>query len=138
MTSLLTEDMKHRIDSVIEYIGTSTDNWLTVKYKLIRAFSYHQNGLFSCVNVHTRKQELNDFDKEVIEYWREKTGISLGLRPDQIHDPNYVYVPRVFAFAAHNERRRQAKRERELLNPPKPKRKYTHKIPKLDSTQHEK
>lgn len=104
----LTDFIKGRIDYVIQYAGTDCDDWHRIKIELIRSFLNVHRKLFSRRHYVTKKHVLNSFDKEVIAYWLEKTGIELKPDPKKMHDPNWINNGK-FSFKEINEKRKLLK-----------------------------
>lgn len=89
----LPEIVKERIEFVSKYIGTDTSDWLVVKHHISLSLPKTHRGLFSRRHKTTKKQIVNEFDKLVMNYWKQLTGIDLILEPSKIHDPNWVKKP---------------------------------------------
>tara|TARA_R110001583_G_scaffold48919_14_gene153169 strand:+ start:12 stop:278 length:267 start_codon:yes stop_codon:yes gene_type:complete len=68
-----------QIDSVSCYTD-DCDDWVEIKKQIMLGLPSHLRKLFSTRDPITKEQRLSDFDREVINYYREKTGISLILR----------------------------------------------------------
>lgn len=85
--------VKDRVEFVAKYIGTNTDDWLVVKYHCALNLPKTHRSLFSHRHPTTKKQTPNDFDRAVMNYWKELTGVELKLDPAKIHDPNWIWKP---------------------------------------------
>ena len=107
----LSVEIKEKIKFVADYIGNSTNDWLTIKKQLINNFAGSQRGLFSKRHPRTKKQIVNDFDRLVMDYWYLLTGVSVILDKNKIHDPDWIYKPKGWRLREiNNERKRLAKK----------------------------
>jgi len=64
---------------VASYVG-DCDDWVTVKKEILRGIPSPLRKRFSRRDSRTKEQWLNDFEKELINYYREQTGVDLKLR----------------------------------------------------------
>jgi len=69
-----------QIHEVSSYAG-SCDDWVTIKKEILKGIPSCLRKKFSRRNSLTKEQEPNDFDRDVINYYREYTGIELKIRP---------------------------------------------------------
>jgi|TARA_Y100000034_G_scaffold123815_1_gene171144 hypothetical protein len=58
----------------------SCDDWVTIKKEVMKGLPSFLRKHFSTRDPITKEQNLNDFEKELISYYREITGVSLILR----------------------------------------------------------
>ena len=56
------------------------DDWVTIKKEIMRGIPSELRKNFSTRDPKTKEQNLNDFEKCLINYYKEHTGISLILR----------------------------------------------------------
>ena len=56
------------------------DDWVTIKKEIMKNISPKLRKNFSTRDPKTKNQHLNDFEKELINYYKELTGIDLVLR----------------------------------------------------------
>ncbi|TXH11470.1 MAG: hypothetical protein E6R04_02470 [Spirochaetes bacterium] len=103
--------LKQRIDEVIGYIGDSTTDYLIIKRQLINNFPTPSRGLFSARHPCTKKHTLNDFDRAVMAYWEQETGVELKLDPGKLHDPGWEQKKKGWALVLLNEQRRKRHHE---------------------------
>ena len=68
-----------KVGFVSEYVG-SCDDWVTVKKQTMLNLPPRLRKNFSTRDPKTKEQWLNDFEKELIIYYRDLTGIELLLR----------------------------------------------------------
>jgi hypothetical protein len=68
-----------KLSFVSEYVG-SCDDWVTVKKQTMLNLPPRLRKNFSTRDPKTKEQWLNDFEKELIIYYRDLTGIELLLR----------------------------------------------------------
>ena len=59
------------------------DDWMSVKKYLLRSIPIVDRKLFSTRDSKTKRQEINDFEKEIIQYYEIQTGKKLRL-PDNV------------------------------------------------------
>lgn len=67
------------ISFIHSYTAGGITDWKVLKKELLRLLPPDQRKLFSTRNSRTKKQTLNDFEKSVIERWKEITGSCLYL-----------------------------------------------------------
>ena len=87
------ETVINRIDYVISIVDGSTDDWIRIKCFFQRSLPKHLRKYISSVDVHSRKQKPNDFDYAVMNYWKEKTGVTLFIPESKLHPINYILPP---------------------------------------------
>ncbi len=92
------DKLKQRIEYVADYIGTETNDWLLIKPHLIRAFSSDTRKLFSLRHPCTKKQIPNNFDRMVMEFWKELTGIEPIIKEINLHPENWVHKKKGWAL----------------------------------------
>jgi hypothetical protein len=114
------QPLKQRIKEVIEYVGDSTTDYLIIKRQLINNFPNPARGLFSARHPCTKKHTLNEFDRAVIEYWEEETGLKLQIDPTKLHDPGWEQKKKGWALVLLNEQRRRPDNETEFQPPGSP------------------
>jgi len=108
--------LKEKIEEVAAYIGETTTNYLTVKRQLINNFPSPSRSLFSARHPCTKKHQLNDFDKEVIRYWFELTGVELRIPSEMMHNPEWQHKKKGWALALFNRERKHAKISKQPIN----------------------
>ena len=72
-----------RIVEQLEFVASyadDCDDWVTVKKEVMRGIPSPLRKNFSTRDPKTKEQQLNEFEKHVIEFWKEKTGTELKLR----------------------------------------------------------
>ena len=73
-------------DRIIEQINfvasyaDDCDDWVTVKKEVMRGIPSTLRKNFSTRDPKTKEQWLNDFEKELISYYKKATGINLVVR----------------------------------------------------------
>lgn len=72
-------DILEAIDVTRQYFGTE-DNWVTFKKEVMKQIRSSSRKNFSTRDPKTKKQSLNDFEKEVIEHWFKLTGVKLIIK----------------------------------------------------------
>ena len=68
-----------QVDFVASY-ATDCDDWVTIKKQVMLGLAPSLRKNFSTRDPKTKEQALNNFEKELINYYRDKTGIDLVLR----------------------------------------------------------
>lgn len=76
---MIPEKIKAQIDYVAGY-AYDCDDWVEIKKQIMLGLPSDLRKLFSTRDQKTKEQILNDFDRKVISYYKEKTGVSLVLR----------------------------------------------------------
>jgi hypothetical protein len=74
-----TEAILDKLSFVSEYVG-DCDDWVTVKKQVLLNLPPIVRKNFSTRDPKTKEQWLNDFEKDLIIYYKELTGIDLVLR----------------------------------------------------------
>ena len=76
---------------VASYAG-DCDDWVTIKKQLLLNLAPRLRKNFSTRDSKTKEQWLNEFEKYLINYYKEETGISLVLRTlDERRNANYEF-----------------------------------------------
>ncbi len=105
----LTEiDIRH-IDYVIEYVGTFSNDWFTIKKEIINRYPRKERVKFSRRHYSTKLFFVNDFERKIIEYWKEKTGIELFIDEKKLHPTTWKRNPRGWGLLIYNETRKKKK-----------------------------
>ena len=73
------EKIRESFRFVSSYTG-DCDDWVTIKKQVLLNISPELRTNFSTRNPKTKEQWLNDFEKEMITYYKQLTGIQLVLR----------------------------------------------------------
>lgn len=68
-----------QIEFVMSY-ASECDDWVEIKKQIMLGIPSNLRSNFSTRDPLTKEQCLNDFEKEIINYWKEKTGTHLKLR----------------------------------------------------------
>jgi len=74
--------MDSRIEEAIHYVMTyapDISEWKVLKKELLKALPIDKRKLFSTRDPVTKKQNFNDFERNVVEYWKNITGAELYL-----------------------------------------------------------
>jgi len=102
--------LKEKIEYVASYVQGSCTDWFLVKKEIVRSMPGHlrTNIGFSIRHRNTKKMLINDFDREVINFWKLLTGIDLFIDPARLHDPTWVHRPKGWALNGNKEKYLQA------------------------------
>lgn len=82
MNSITSDDLEkifEIVEQVSEYAG-DCDDWVTVKKQILLNLAPKLRKNFSTRDSKTKEQSLNAFEKDLIVYYKEATGIQLVLR----------------------------------------------------------
>jgi len=77
--TMSTEKIFEQVRFVSSYVG-DCDDWVTVKKQVMLNLPPVLRKNFSTRDPKTKEQWLNDFEKELINYYKSLTGIDLVLR----------------------------------------------------------
>ena len=102
----LSQHVQEVIDYVAEY-ATSTNNWLTVKKEILWLLSVKERSEFSRRHYSTKKHSLNDFEKQIIIYWKTSTGVDLTIPDNLLHNPSWVRHRRGWGLKRFNKERQE-------------------------------
>ena len=73
------EKIYDQVDFVASY-AIDCDDWVTIKKQIMLGLPPILRKNFSTRDPKTKEQSLNNFEKELINYYRDKTGTTLVLR----------------------------------------------------------
>jgi hypothetical protein len=104
------EELIEVIDYAADYIGDATDDWFRIKKQLVNLFPPRERSRFSRRHYSSKKHILNLFDKSVINYWENKTGVSLWIDPEKLHPEDWNPKPRGWGILELNEERAKQKK----------------------------
>ena len=82
MMTVILED-KERILEELHLVSTfvgDCDDWVTIKKQIMKYLPPKIRKNFSTRDQKTKEQSINDFEKELINYYKGLTGVSLVLR----------------------------------------------------------
>lgn len=68
-----------KLREVSDFVG-DCDDWVTIKKELIKLLPSSVRSKFSRRHPITKEQQTNKFEYELINYYKEMTGISLVIR----------------------------------------------------------
>jgi hypothetical protein len=68
-----------KINFVSTYVS-DIDDWIIIKKELLKQLPPNLRMLFSRRDEKTKKHSLNMFEKEIIDYWKRLTGITLIIK----------------------------------------------------------
>mgnify|MGYP003131351068 CR=1 FL=1 len=77
--SKIPKRITEELEEISQYAG-SCDDWMTIKKEVMRSIPPNLRALFSRRDPITKEQNPNEFDMEVIEYYKSLTGVSLKIR----------------------------------------------------------
>ena len=76
---------------VASYVG-DCDDWVTIKKQILLGIPSPMRKNFSTRDARTKEQSLNNFERELINYYKEITGTTLILRTlEERRDLNYGF-----------------------------------------------
>lgn len=103
---VLSDYLKERIQYVAAYIGTASDSWPVIKKHIVISMpGQRRKGLgFSRRHRFTKKMTLNEFDKAVMLYWSELTGVYPKIPETLLHDEGWVRRPKGWALNGGKEK----------------------------------
>lgn len=102
---ILPKRIKQVIEESIFIVNNTTNDWVTIKKLIIKQIRPKDRSLFSRRHESTRKQLINDFEKEIIKYWFYRTGVELWINPDKFHPENWIWRPVGWKIREINEER---------------------------------
>lgn len=106
---MIPNKLKEIIDYVIDYVGNSSNDWFSIKKELVNLFPPKERSRFSRRHYSTKKHLINDFDREVIKYWEQKTGNKLFIDESKLHPNTWQRKPKGWGLVEINEKRRKQK-----------------------------
>jgi len=74
---------RERIIKCVDFVATYSgdcDDWVTIKKQVLLNLPPRLRKRFSTRDPKTKEQWLNDFEKELINYYRDTNGVDLVLR----------------------------------------------------------
>jgi hypothetical protein len=118
----ISQDIKSVIDYVMEY-ASETSNWLDVKKEIMWNLATPKRKLFSRRHYSTKKHSLNEFELQILSYWKQKTGVTLSIPAELQHDPKWVRHDRGWGLRKYNLLRQEKRSQQEKLKRKSTKRK---------------
>ena len=76
---MIPDRILEQVKFVASYV-CDCDDWVTVKKEVMRGIPSPMRKKFSTRDPRTKEQWLNDFEKDLINYYYRSTGIRLVLR----------------------------------------------------------
>jgi len=104
---------KELIDYVYDYVDNTTNDWFTIKTQLVQTFPPKERKLFAKRHFSTKKRMINNFDREIIVYWEDKSGSKLVINQEQLHPDSWVQKPVGWALKVINEEKRKNKSKKD-------------------------
>jgi hypothetical protein len=80
---MISPEDKERIFEEIRFVSKFTsdcDDWVTIKKEVMKGLPPSLRKTFSTRDSRTKEQTLNDFEKIIINYYYDLTGVRLILR----------------------------------------------------------
>ena len=107
----LSDILKEKIEYVASYVQSSCIDWFKIKQEIIRSLPGYMRKKtgFSKRHKNTKKMIINDFDREVIKYWEEITGLRLFIDESKLHNPEWIHRPKGWALNGGKEKILQQK-----------------------------
>tara|TARA_B100000214_G_C23852860_1_gene574260 strand:- start:397 stop:663 length:267 start_codon:yes stop_codon:yes gene_type:complete len=68
-----------QVDFVMSYAG-DCDDWVTIKKEVMKGIPSNLRKNFSTRDAKTKNHTLNNFEREIINYYRDRSGIHLIVR----------------------------------------------------------
>jgi hypothetical protein len=88
---MIPDKIKLQIDFVSKIAG-DCDDWVTIKKQVMRGVHSSLRKNFSTRHPLTKEQSINNFENEVINYYKDLTGINLVLRSlEERRELEYVF-----------------------------------------------
>lgn len=106
MPNILSQNQKDRIIYVSSFVQNTTDDWVRVKTEIVKLFPPKERKLFTRRHYSTKKHSINDFEKEVIKFWKSQTGIELVLAEEDKHPEDWIRRPSGWGLQIINEQRK--------------------------------
>lgn len=113
---MIPDDIKERIDFVISFVETSLVDWIPIKMQIVSSLKKEQRSIFSSRHQRTKKIHINDFEREIMAYWKEQTGITPIINPSKLQDPAWVGKTRKDNFTIINAERKLKRQQQNELN----------------------
>ena len=74
---------KERILEEVKFVasfGGGCDDWVTIKKEIMKGLNPSLRKNFSTRDPKTKEQSLNNFERDIISYYKDLTGVALKLR----------------------------------------------------------
>jgi hypothetical protein len=102
---MLSKHLREKIEWTILYVGNECDDWVRIKTEILNNLVNEERKKFSRRHQNSWKQIVNDFDREVMDYWYKRTGVRLVIPKEKLHDESIIYKPRNWGLMLFNQRR---------------------------------
>lgn len=103
------QEIIEKIKYVAKYVGTETNDWIRVKKEILNTLPPKDRKFFSRRHKTSKKHFINDFEKEIIIFWKSLTGIELQIPEDKLHKKSDERPHRYWGLMKYNEERKKRK-----------------------------
>jgi len=79
VTPIVPSEIIRAIEEILVYFGRE-DSWMVFKKELLKTLNPKHRRGFSLRDPKTKQNSINTFERTIIEYWRELTGVQLVLK----------------------------------------------------------
>lgn len=114
-TNIIPDQVKKVIDFVVQYVDTSTSDWIRVKKELLINLPPPLRSLFSRRHKTSKKHFLNQMELDIIKEWQALTGVLLVIEDDKLHRDSDEKPPRYWHLKEINKKRKQEAIKRKKL-----------------------
>ncbi len=114
MLPLDSDVFTQQIRYVAAYIGTTCDDWFRVKKEIFWALNPKFRGQLSRRHKTSKKFFVNNFELELIKYWKTLTGVTLRIDESKLHTDSDLRQPRYWGLMEHNKIKKEKARLRKL------------------------
>ena len=104
---MIPNNLKEIIDYVMEYVDGNSDEWFDIKKELLKLSPPKERSRFSRRHYSTKKHFINDFEREIMQYWEDSTGVELKIDESRLHPESWVKKPPGWGLAEFNKNREQ-------------------------------
>jgi hypothetical protein len=111
---VLSEEDLQYVDYVISYVQNSSNDWFLIKKEIMNCYPPKLRKKFSRRHYSTKLFFVNDFEKLIINYWKEKTNIELFIDEKKLHPSSWKRNPKGWGLFIYNEKRKTNKRAKKI------------------------
>lgn len=103
---MLTDLHKKIIQDAIHIVGDTTKDWFAIKLQIIYLFPAKERKNFSRRHYSSKKHTINDFDKQVMDFWEKESGIKLEIDESKLHPKDWNPNKKGWGLKKYNDLRK--------------------------------
>jgi hypothetical protein len=86
---MIAKNILEKINEVIYIVDGESDDWFKIKKLIVNSLPPKDRKNFTRRHDRTKKSFINDFEREVMEYWAETTGQEIYVNPNKLQPDDW-------------------------------------------------